>query len=123
MLYKHCKAYHWYEESQQLVNINYNIKYLVSPQDLCGIGEVNKLQDIGIESFKVEGRLKSPEYVATVAKSYRHTIDQRDVSKEMVSDMASTYSRGFYSGWLNGVAHQEFQKPDQISRQISKIND
>jgi putative protease len=83
-------------------------KYLVSPQDLCGLEEIPQLLDIGVESFKVEGRLKSPEFVGTVAKTYRKRIDGELANTEQAKlDMASTYSRGLYPGWLNGVAHQE----------------
>jgi putative protease len=85
-----------------------NHKYLVSPQDLCGIEEIPQLLDMGVESFKVEGRLKSPEFVGTVAKNYRKRIDGEIKNvEEAKNDMAATYSRGFYPGWLNGVAHQE----------------
>lgn len=89
--------------------------YLVSPQDLCGIAEVPELMKLGVKSFKVEGRLKTPEYVAQVAKSYRSIIE-RTVQKQNISDnqwrseknkMAVAYSRGFFPGWLHGVNHQE----------------
>lgn len=85
-------------------------EYLVSPKDLCGINEIPELLKIGVDSFKVEGRLKGPEYVASAARSYRKAIDghlSSTESKKLEEDMALTYSRGFYSGWLNGVAHQE----------------
>jgi len=78
-------------------------KYLVSPQDLCGIEEVPELMKIGVDSFKVEGRLKGPEYVATAAQSYQAAIHGRPVDK---TAMAMSYSRGFFSGWLHGVDHQ-----------------
>lgn len=92
-----------------------DLKYLVSPKDLCGIAEIPELLNIGIESFKVEGRLKTPEYVASAAKNYREAID-RAVSGAILSkkqiensktEMGLTYSRGFFSGWLHGVDHQE----------------
>jgi putative protease len=98
-------------------------KFLVSPQDLCGIEEVPRLLEIGINSFKVEGRLKTPEYVATAAQQYRAAIDHaaikntnnknivdtnfRDFVMDAKRKMASTYSRGFFSGWLRGVNHQK----------------
>lgn len=85
-----------------------DIKYLVSPKDLCGINDIPKLIDLGVESFKVEGRLKSPEFVASVAGSYRKAIDDFnsvDIDKS-INEMAITYSRGFYNGWIDGVAHQ-----------------
>lgn len=90
-------------------------KYLVSPKDLCGIAQIPDLLNLEIKSFKVEGRLKTPEYVAAAARNYREAIDQalldKTLSKKRIDDakreMGLTYSRGFYSGWLNGVNHQE----------------
>ena len=83
-----------------------DLKYLVSPKDLCGINEIPELIKLGVESFKVEGRLKSPSFVASVAKSYREAIDTQKVDSNNVDEMALTFSRGFYNGWLGGVAHQ-----------------
>jgi putative protease len=78
-------------------------KYLVSPQDLCGVEEIPRLMEIGVNSFKVEGRLKTPEYVATAAKGYRAAIRGEKVD---VTDMATSFGRGFFNGWLGGVDHQ-----------------
>ena len=50
-------------------------KYLLSPMDLCTIEKVPKLIDAGIKSFKIEGRMKTALYVATVARTYRKAID------------------------------------------------
>ena len=82
--------------------------YLVSPKDLMGIEEVPALRDLGVNSFKVEGRLKTPEYVASAAKNYREVIDGQPLRlNTRTEELASTYSRGFFSGWLNGVDHQQ----------------
>ncbi len=89
--------------------------YLVSPKDLCGIGEIPELMKLGVKSFKVEGRLKSPEYVAQVAKSFRsaidHTISKNSLNEDQLrlerNKMGAEYSRGFFPGWLHGVNHQE----------------
>ena len=43
--------------------------------DLCTIEKVPKLIDAGIKSFKIEGRMKRPEYVGEVVKAYRQAID------------------------------------------------
>lgn len=90
-------------------------KYVVSPNDLCGIAEIPELIDIGVSSFKIEGRLKSPEYVAAATQEYRTAIDRhhekRDLSPaELESSrkkLSTTYSRGFFPGWLHGVNHQK----------------
>lgn len=89
-------------------------KYLVSPQDLCGIAHIPDLMELGVASFKVEGRLKSPEYVAAAAQEYRTAIDRHEAKKDLTEAeieaskrrMSTTYSRGFFPGWLNGVDHQ-----------------
>jgi len=89
-------------------------KYLVSPKDLCGIAQIPELLDLKIDSFKVEGRLKTPEYVASAARNYRAAIDAKLHHKKFGDDkvnaakreMGLTYSRGFFTGWLHGVDHQ-----------------
>lgn len=87
--------------------------FLVSPQDLCGINEVPQLLEAGVDCFKVEGRLKTPEYVATVARSFDEAITSAQTKQALSSpvllkkQMASAFSRGFYSGWFHGVNHQE----------------
>lgn len=89
-------------------------KYLVSPQDLCGIAQIPQLLNLKVNSFKVEGRLKTPEYVASAARNYRQALD-RSIKGEAIGakklnamkvEMGKTFSRGFFSGWLNGVDHQ-----------------
>lgn len=83
-------------------------KYLVSPKDLMGIEEVPTLKDLGVNSFKVEGRLKTPEYVAAAAKNYREVLDGAPINLDKrTEELSTTYSRGFFSGWLNGVNHQK----------------
>lgn len=87
-----------------------NQKYLVSPKDLCGVAEIPRLMEIGTDSFKIEGRLKAPEYVATTVSNYRKAVDQTLDGKKIQVDqdaMEIAFSRDFYSGWLHGVNHQE----------------
>lgn len=90
-------------------------EYLVSPQDLCGIQEIPELMKIGVTSYKIEGRLKTPEYVASAAREFRDVINKTLEEKQLSLDdfttakrhMATQYSRGFFSGWLHGVDHQQ----------------
>lgn len=87
--------------------------FLVSPQDLCGINEVPQLLAAGVDCFKVEGRLKTPEYVATAARSFDEAITSAQEGHALANpilkkkQMATAFSRGFYSGWFHGVNHQE----------------
>lgn len=89
-------------------------RYLLSPQDLAAVNEIPSLIELGVCSFKIEGRLKSPEYVAAVCQVYRKAIDavtekneQESASAEDRYQLEMTFSRGLYSGWLHGVNHQE----------------
>jgi len=88
-------------------------RYLLSPQDLAAVNEIPKLIEAGIVSFKIEGRLKSPEYVAAVCQVYRKAIDAAlagivyEADKEDRYQLEMSFSRGLYSGWIHGVNHQE----------------
>jgi putative protease len=92
-------------------------RFLLSPQDLAGIEEIPELIRLGVASFKIEGRLKSPEYVAAVTRVYREAIDraiasvesQNEIGRTPEDDLYSlemTFSRGLFPGWLHGVNHQ-----------------
>ena len=88
-------------------------RYLLSPQDLAAVDEIPALIAAGVVSFKIEGRLKSPEYVAAVCQVYRKAIDAALAEREFKAgaadryQMEMTFSRGLYSGWMHGVQHQE----------------
>ena len=50
--------------------------YLLSPRDLCGLDYIKDLIDAGVKCFKIEGRMKTPEYVALTTRTYRKYIDE-----------------------------------------------
>ncbi|MDQ3001921.1 MAG: U32 family peptidase [Fibrobacterota bacterium] len=81
-------------------------RYLVSPKDLCGLDDVPALMELGIDSFKIEGRLKTPQYVASTSSAYRKAIEGGMPDKAAMDDLQITYSRGFFNGWMDGVDHQ-----------------
>jgi putative protease len=87
-------------------------KYLLSPQDLAAFELVPELIDAGVISFKIEGRLKTPEYVANTTQHYRRAIDAAMASRPLdftdsdVIDMEMSFSRGFSPGWLHGCDHK-----------------
>ncbi|MBC8126867.1 MAG: U32 family peptidase [Gloeobacteraceae cyanobacterium ES-bin-144] len=87
------------------------VRYLLSPQDLAAVDLIPDLVKAGVKSFKIEGRLKSPEYVTAVTRVYRKALDA------VIADMESpitpadryalemTFSRGLSNGWLGGTNH------------------
>ncbi|MBG7608787.1 MAG: U32 family peptidase [Verrucomicrobia bacterium] len=94
-------------------------RYLLSPQDLAAVDLIPDLIKAGVVSFKIEGRLKTPEYVAAVTRVYRKAIDavaasvpaqavqtpSRGVSAEEKYELEMTFSRGLTTGWLAGTNH------------------
>lgn len=81
------------------------VRYLLSPQDLAAVDLIPSLIEAGVASFKIEGRLKSPEYVTAVTSVYRKAIDQALVTAEDRYALEMTFSRGLSNGWLEGTDH------------------
>jgi putative protease len=82
-------------------------RYLLSPQDLSAVKEIPELIKLGVTGFKIEGRLKSPEYVAATCQVYRKAIDAVELTPEDQYKLEMTFSRGLYTGWMHGVNHQQ----------------
>ena len=86
--------------------------YVLSPQDLAAYALVPDLIKLGITSLKIEGRLKTPEYVANITQHYRQAVDAAwagepvHFSRREVEDMEMSFSRGFSPGWLGGNNHK-----------------
>ena len=84
--------------------------YVMSPKDLCTIEFIDELIDAKIDSFKIEGRKRSPEYIHTVVSTYRKAIDlyfeeklDRETKHEMYEDLKKVYNRGFSAGFYFGT--------------------
>ncbi|WP_290727105.1 U32 family peptidase [Fibrobacter sp. UBA2449] len=82
-------------------------QYLFSPHDLCALPRLGELEEIGVSSLKVEGRLKSPEYVAAVASAYRKALGRIPLEGKDMAPLEVLFSRGLRTGWLDGDNHQE----------------
>ena len=80
-------------------------RYLLSPRDLAAVREIPELIRLGVRAFKIEGRLKSSEYVAAACQVYRKAIDAVPVTDADWYKLAMTFSRGFTPGWLRGTNH------------------
>jgi len=77
--------------------------YLLSPHDLCTVVRVKSLCDAGISTLKIEGRMRSPEYVAGVTSAYRKGIDTGNITD--VSNLSKVFNRGFTGGFILGDSH------------------
>jgi putative protease len=100
-------------------------KYLLSPRDLSGLEVLPDLIRAGVASLKIEGRLKTPEYVANITRIYRQALDnlvgtrccasqtdQKEDARQRVSTesryaMEMAFSRGLHTGWLRGTNNQQ----------------
>jgi U32 family peptidase len=99
-------------------------RYLLSPQDLSGLEVLPDLVRAGVASLKIEGRLKSAEYVANITRVYRTALDRvmhevfgpspgaeaevmASVRSESLYDLEMGFSRGLYPGWFRGIQNQE----------------
>jgi putative protease len=95
----------------QLVDLG-DVRYLLSPQDLAAYALIPEMLAAGVRCFKIEGRLKSPEYVANVTRHYRLAIDAAlagepvEFTPKQVEEMELSFSRGFSPGWLGGNDHK-----------------
>ena len=87
-------------------------RYLLSPQDLSGLPVLPDLIRSGVTSLKIEGRLKSPEYVANITRVYRQALDKAIAGQNFETpaanyDLEMGFSRGLYTGWFRGINNQE----------------
>ncbi len=92
-------------------------KYPLSLKDNCLVHYLHDLADMGVASVKLEGRMKQPEYVATVTRVYRQALDTGKVTRYMMDDLYSAFNRqGFTDGYYTGnIGKNMFgirEKPD-----------
>ena len=88
--------------------------YVMSPTDLCSIEFIDQLIEAGIDSFKIEGRKRAPEYVAKAVSVYRQAIDlyfesklTDEKKKELLAELEKVYNRGFSSGFYFDIPSSE----------------
>ncbi len=84
---------------------------LLCPKDLCLADRVRELKDMGVSSLKIEGRMKSPEYVAMVTQVYKRAVTD-GVSDEEIQDMLKFFSRGGSCyGYFDGCSYGKMMDP------------
>lgn len=112
-------------------------EHLLSPKDLCAIDLISELARAGVASLKVEGRMKSPEYVHTVVSVYREALDDLLSSEEQEGKplrsscaedartrLGSVFSRGFTEAYLadeRGNDIMSYQRPNNRGQFLGRV--
>ncbi len=105
-------------------------KFLLSPKDLSSIDNIDLILKTGVKSLKLEGRMKKPQYVATVTKNYRRAIDlfllgeTKDEKPPSKKELESIFSRGFTEGFLmdkRGIENMNFDSPKNTGMFLGEV--
>lgn len=106
--------------------------HLLSPQDLCTVDRVDDLVAAGVASLKIEGRMKSPEYVFAVTSVYRKALDAA-LAKEnaAITDadrarLTDAFSRGFTTAYLDGKRGNDimsYQRPNNRGLFLGRVDE
>ena len=106
--------------------------HLLSPQDLCTVDRVDDLVAAGVASLKIEGRMKSPEYVFAVTSVYRKALDAA-LAKEnaAIADadrgrLTDAFSRGFTTAYLDGKRGNDimsYQRPNNRGLFLGRVDE
>ena len=100
--------------------------YLLSPEDLCTLPFIEKLIEAGVTSLKIEGRARTPEYVATVTAAYRKAVDYyfanrrrrnfqaafQSLKDSLMAELDSVFHRGLSSGFFLGQPVGQWTQAD-----------
>ena len=94
--------------------------YILSAKDLCAISFIDELIEAGIDAFKIEGRMRQPEYVKVATSCYRRAIDAyyeekltAKLKKELTKKLKAVYHRGFSDGFY-------FKKPSSSGGKVQR---
>ena len=105
-----------------------NEQYLLSTKDLCSLENIGKLIDIGVDSLKIEGRMKSPGYVYLVTKLYREAIDSYiktgtvKINLDDFNNLKKIFNRNYTKGFLFNESNiVNSYRPNHLKIEISKV--
>ncbi|MCM1566925.1 MAG: DUF3656 domain-containing protein [Dehalobacter sp.] len=107
-------------------------EHLLSPRDLKLLDNLGELQRIGVRSLKIEGRMKRPEYVATVIRVYRKALDflqdqkGQEITARDLYELTQIFNRDFTTGYFQGYQGAEmmsFSRPNNRGTMLGRITD
>ena len=103
--------------------------YILSTKDLSSLDNIGKLIDLGVASFKIEGRMKSAEYVYIITSLYRKAIDSYikngkvSIDDKEINDLRKVFTRGFTKGFLFNEDNSNFINPIRPNHMGVKIGE
>ena len=112
-----CRREYYISDVEGEISYRLGRDYVLSPKDICAIDFIDGLIAAGIHAFKIEGRMKSAEYVKVATSVYRKAIDlalkgslSEKLKKDLKKELETVYNRGFSKGFLFGVPIGETSK-------------
>lgn len=98
--------------------------YLLSPKDLYTLDHIRSVIDAGAFSLKIEGRMKSPEYVATVVRAYKTVLENPHADRKTLERELKIFNRGFTKGHIfgdRGSALMSMNSPGNQGYYLGKV--
>ncbi|MGC7873823.1 DUF3656 domain-containing U32 family peptidase [Desulfosporosinus sp. SYSU MS00001] len=119
-------------ERKNLLAVKNLGEHLLSPRDLNLVEDLAELKEIGVHSLKVEGRMKRPEYVATVIRLYRKALDQIErqgengplLTTEEHQELLQIFNRDFTKGYLKenpGADLMSYSRPNNRGTRLGRV--
>ena len=91
------REYELYENNKKIITKG---NYLLSPKDLCLLDEIKTLMDLGIDCFKIEGRMKSPGYVGYTTRIYKKAMNNEEITIDEITNLKKLFNREFTKGHM-----------------------
>ena len=98
--------------------------YILNSKDLCMIAHLKELEEAGVTSLKIEGRMKSDYYVASVVNAYRRALDNKTDLQTLETELEKTSHRRYTTGFYFGSDDKEFLEtsmPIQTAEFTAKV--
>ncbi|MDI9521799.1 MAG: peptidase U32 family protein [Bacteroidota bacterium] len=104
-----CRRGYLVKDTSSDIELEIDNEYIMSPKDLKTIHFLNKMMDVGVRVFKIEGRARGPEYVRVVTSCYKEAVEaycNGTYDEEKIADwnerLSTVFNRGFWDGYYLG---------------------
>jgi putative protease len=134
-----CRRGYTVKDKDTDIELEVDNQYIMSPKDLKTIHFMNKMMDVGVRVFKIEGRARGPEYVRIVTECYKEAVEaycSGTFLEEKITvwdeRLRSVFNRGFWNGyylgqrlgeWSSRYGSSATQRKEYIAKGIKYFND